>query len=254
LLIVPLALIAAIRYRPSLGRGNNVTTATAVPADVDRWGRLVRRTGIAGLISVAMLFAPIVAISTLGEPPFTATAEQARTFFTNGSVGWPQLVTVVPKLAAIGLIWFFVGLALLLARAEGKPPWRSGVALVSGVMLAAYLLLDVSWDAASFGAADLDPAVASFAFDLGNLGFANIWLAMGSFAISCGWILLSTRALGRWLGWWAIMAGIGLILVRFAWSSEIWFAPYALFWLWVIIVCIQLIRRNIALPEAAEAA
>jgi hypothetical protein len=46
-------------------------------------------------------------------------------------------------------------------------------------------------------------------------------------------------------------------LARF-WSGspgrgEIWFAPYALFWLWVIIVCIQLIRRRIALPQAAAA-
>jgi hypothetical protein len=46
--------------------------------------------------------------------------------------------------------------------------------LVSGVMLAAYLLLDVRWDAASYGAAELDSAVASFVFDVGNLGFANI--------------------------------------------------------------------------------
>jgi len=145
-----------------------------------------------------------------------------------------------------------VGLALLLAQAEGSPPWRSGVALVSGVLLAAYLLLDVSWDAASYGAADLDPAVASFAFDLGNLGFANVWLAMGSFAVCCGWVVLSTRVLGRWLGWWAIVAGVGLILVRFAWSGEIWFAPYSLFWLWVIIVCIQLIRRKIAFPAQNE--
>jgi hypothetical protein len=61
-------------------------------------------------------------------------------------------------LAAIGLIWFLVGLALLLARAEGKTPWRSGVALISGVMLAAYLLLDVTSEAASYGATDLDPA------------------------------------------------------------------------------------------------
>jgi hypothetical protein len=143
---------------------------------------------------------------------------------------------------------------LLLARAEGRPAWRSGVALVSGVMVAAYLLLDVSWDAASYGAADLDLPVASFAFDVGNLGFANIWLAMGSSAVCCGWVVLSTRALGQWLGWWAILAGVGLVLVRFAWSGEIWFAPYALFWLCMIIVCIQLIRRRIALPEATESA
>jgi hypothetical protein len=151
-----------------------VTTGAAVAADVERWGRLVPNTRIVGLITVGMLFAPIVAISTLGEPPFTATAEQARAFFANGSVGWVQLMSVVPNLAAIGLIWFLVGLALLLARAEGKPAWRSGVALVSGVMLAAYLLLDVRWDATSYGAAELDSAVASFVFDVGNLGFANI--------------------------------------------------------------------------------
>lgn len=228
-----------------------MTTTTAAPVDVERWTRLARKTGIVGLIAVGLLFAPIVAISTLGEPPFTATAEQAQAFFSNGSVGWAQLATVVPKLAAIGLIWFVVGLALLLSSAEGNPPWRSGVALVSGALVPAYLLLDAGWDAASYGAADLDPAVASFAFDLGNLGFANIWLAMGSFAISCGWVVLSTRFLARWLGWWAIVAGVGLILVRFAWAGEIWLAPYALFWLWMIIVCIQLIRRKITWPETA---
>jgi hypothetical protein len=48
-------------------------------------------------------------------------------------------------------------------------------------------------------------------------------------------------------------AGGWLILVRFAWSAEILFAPYALFWLWVIIVCIELICRKIALPEEAAA-
>ena len=176
-----------------------MTTTTAVSVVVDRWARLVRKTGIAGLITVGMLFGPIVAISTLGEPPFTATAEHAQAFFTNGSVGWAQLVTVVNNLGAIGLIWFVVGLALLLARAEGSPPWRSGVALVSGVLLAAYLLLDVSWDAAPYGAADLDPAVASFAFDLGNLGFANVWLAMGSFAVCCGWVVLASSG-GGWAG------------------------------------------------------
>jgi hypothetical protein len=77
-----------------------VTTATALAADVDRWGRLVRRTGIVGLITVGMLFAPIIALSTHGEPPFTATPEQALAFFTNASVagrslclwfpGWPR--------------------------------------------------------------------------------------------------------------------------------------------------------------------
>jgi hypothetical protein len=75
-----------------------VTTTTAVSVVVDRWAPLIRGTGIAGLITVGMLFAPIVAISTLDEPPFRATPEQAQAFFTNGSVGWVQLATVVTNL------------------------------------------------------------------------------------------------------------------------------------------------------------
>jgi hypothetical protein len=155
------------------------------------------------------------------------------------------------SLSAIGLIWFVVGLSLLLGKAEGNPPWWSAVALVSGVVLPAYLLVDVSWNAASFGAADIDPAVASFAFDSGNLGFANIWLAMASFAVCCGWVVLSTRVVRRWLGWWAIASGLGLGVSRFFWTSAIWYLPYAAFWIWVIVLCIQLIRQRATLPEPA---
>ena len=226
-------------------------TTPVVAVEVDRWRRLARGTGIAGLVTIVALFTPIVAISTQGEPSFDATAAEAQTFFSNGGAGWLQTASAVVGLAGIGVIWFVVGLGLLLARAEGSPPWRSAVAVASGLMLAAYQFLDVSWDAASYGNADLDPAVASYAFDVGNLGFANVWMAMGSFAICAGWVVLSTRMLGRWLGWWAVIAGAGLVLVRFAWEGELWFAPYALFWLWVIIVCVQLIRLRVVWPDPA---
>ena len=88
---------------------------------LDSWARLSRVTGVTGLITIALLFGPIIAISTLGEPPFVATAEQARAFFVNGSVAWAQTATAATNLAAIGLVWFVVGLTLLLGRAEGSP-------------------------------------------------------------------------------------------------------------------------------------
>ena len=221
-----------------------MTSATrTAKTQADPWTRMIRSTGVIGLGTIVLLFTSIIAISTVGEPPFVASAEQARAFFVNGSRGWVQAVTALTSLAAIGLIWFVVGLSLLLGRAEGSPPWRSAIALVSGVMLPAYLLLDVSWNAASFGAADLDLAVASYAFDFGNLGFANVWLAMGSFAVCCGWLVVSTRVVGRWLGWWAIASGLGLVVSRFFWTSALWYLPYFAFWVWMIIVCIQLFWR-----------
>jgi hypothetical protein len=102
-----------------------------------------------------------------------ASPEEALTLYLNSTAGWVQTAMAVVDLAAIGWIWFVVGLGLLLGRAEGSPPWRSAVALVSGVILGAFLLLNTSSNAASFGATDLDRAVASYAFDVSTLGFAN---------------------------------------------------------------------------------
>ena len=59
---------------------------------------------------------------------------------------------------------------------------------VVGLITIAVLFAPISWDAASFGSTDLDLSVASYAFDSGNIAFANVWLAMASFAVACGWL------------------------------------------------------------------
>ena len=171
----------------------------------NQWGRLSRATGIAGLVAFVLVFVPIIAISTQNEPPFTATADEAHAFLVRaGEVGWADLAGTAVALAALVLVWSVARLSRLLARAEGSPPWRSVVAGVSGVLLPAYGLFGVSWDAAGNRAADIDPGLAAYAFDVGNLGFANVWDATGSFAIAAGWVVVSTRMLPRGLGWWAI--------------------------------------------------
>ena len=45
---------------------------------------------------------------------------------------------------------------------------------VFGALFAAYLFTDASWEAAGNRGADLDPGLAHFAFDMGNIGFANV--------------------------------------------------------------------------------
>ena len=222
---------------------NAVHTSPTAPA----WARMSRATGIAGLVGVVLLFVPIVALSTQGEPPFTATAEQAHAFFVQaGAAGWSDVASSTVVLAGFALLWWLTGLAQIFGRAEGSPPWRSVAALASGLLLPAYLVLNVNWVAAGRRAGEIDPGVAAYAFDVGNLGFANIWVALGAFAVASGWLILDTRVLGRWLGWWAIIAGAGLVLSRFVWTSQIWIAPYVLFWIWAVVVSVQLIRGRAA--------
>lgn len=216
----------------------------------DRWRELDRATGIAGIIATILLFAPIIAISTLGEPGFNATREESAEFFQNGDTAWVTAAEATAALGMLAFLWFVAGLTTLLRRAEGAPAWRSTVALVSGVLVAAYGVIDASWDAAFNRGDELDAGVAIFAFDLGNLGFANAWLALGSFAIATGWVLIASRALAAWWGWWAIVAGVGLVAVRYAWESYAWTAPYFIFWAWVIAIAIRLIARPTLVPRA----
>jgi hypothetical protein len=142
----------------------------------------------------------------------------------------------------VALIWFAVGLALLLARAEGRPPWRSSIATASALVFVG-LVLHAPGEAASYRAQTLTPELAAYAFDVGNLGFANGWVAMGSFVLCAGWAMISTRFAPRWLGWLAVAGGGGLVLSRAVWTSEIWLVPYGFFWLWLIIVSVRLLRR-----------
>lgn len=199
---------------------------------------------------MVVLFTPIIAISSLGEPPLEADSGDIATFFHNADAGWVEAAEATASLGMLAFLWFVVGLALLLRRAEGEPAWRSTIVLVSGVLVAAYGVLDASWDAAIHRGTEIDDMLAAYAFDVGNIGFANSWLALASLTVSAGSVSISTGALPRWTGWCAMGIGIGLVFARYFWFFEgLWLVPYGLFWMWVIIVCVQMIRG----PRASRA-
>jgi hypothetical protein len=89
-----------------------------------------------------------------------------------------------------------VGLSILSRRAEGEAAWRSAIAMGSGVLFVALGLSGIGNEAAvAFRAGDLDPQIARYAFDQGQAAFANGRVALGSFAVCCGWVIASTRFL-----------------------------------------------------------
>jgi hypothetical protein len=192
---------------------------------------------------MVLLFGPIIALASAGEPPLEATAAEAVEYFRNIEATWAQLVMAASTLGMISSLWFFVSFGFLLGHAEGDPPWRSTIATLSGALLAAYGLVGASWEAASLHGGRITPEVADFAYTLGNVGFANAWIALASFALCSGWVILSTRVLEHWMGWWIVVAGLGLMVARFVWTIDLWTVWYMLFWLWLLVVCIRLIRR-----------
>lgn len=91
--------------------------------------------------------------------------------------------------------------------------------------------------------------MARYAFDLGNLSFANGWVATGAISICAGVIFLTAKDLPNWVGWWAVIAGVGQVLARAIWTSELAFLPFAAFWLWAAVVSVLLLRGLLAVTE-----
>jgi hypothetical protein len=216
--------------------------APKTAAAADPWRQLSRVTGVAGLVAPVLVLGPISAASGQ-EPGFTGTAAEVRAFFLSTGGSAHALGSALATVGLVSILWFAVALAVLSARAEGTPAWRSAIAAVSA---STFVILNLSggWEAASYRAAGLTDELALYAFDEGNLTFANSWVAMGSFAAGVGWVVLRARWAPRWLGWMALASGVGLVLVRFAWTGQLWFVPYALFWLWVIALSIHLLRTS----------
>jgi hypothetical protein len=212
------------------------------PTDIAR-RRLFRAAGIAGLAAVVLIFGAVV-VGTRTEPSFTATATEFLTYYRSPDTPAAQFRSFALTVGLIAFLWFVVALTTLLRQAEGEPPWRSSIAMASGILLPA-LALSGSEVAAGFRADDLDPQIARYAFDEAHVAFGNAWVALGSFAVCCGWVIASTRFLPRWLGWLAIASGVGLALCRISWTTPVFLLPYGLFWLWVLVVAVLLIRRGV---------
>jgi hypothetical protein len=220
-----------------------MTVANTGPdPDVGASRRLGRVTGVAGLAATVLILAPVV-IGTPPEPPFTANAPNFLAYYRSPHTVGAESRSFVFTIGLVAFVWFLMALTLLLRRAEGEAPWRSAIAMGSGVLFVA-LVLPENEVAAAFRADDLDPQIARYAFDEAQVAFANARVALGSFAVRCGWVIVSTRLLPRWAGWLASVSGVGLVLSRINRVSTTWLPFYLMFWLWMVAVAVLLLRRN----------
>jgi hypothetical protein len=208
-----------------------------------QWRTMSVGTGIAGLAGFVLLAASQALVQAGGgEPAFDAPGQEIVRFFETRNDTLYPIGSFLGLIAILALLWFFAGFSAVLRSAEGAPAWRSVAAFGSG-LACVILVMRPGWDLAGFRADEgVDPQLARFAYDDGNLGFANAWLALASFLFAAGWIIVSSRALPAWLGWVALLAAAGFLVGRAFWTTSIWLIPYALYWLWTIVISVQLLR------------
>jgi hypothetical protein len=210
---------------------------------------LARVTGAAGITTLVVVLGTSLA-NGYQSAAFTSDAEQAVAFFRSIDDGFGAISSFLTAVGLIALLWFAIGLALLLRRYDTGLPWRSAFLAGAGVVSVVSGQI-ASWDAAVFRSQDIDPQVARYAFDLGNLSFANGWVATGAVAICAGLIFLTARELPNWVGWWAVVVGVGQVLARAIWTSDLAFIPFAAFWLWTAVVSVLLLIGRLAV-EATD--
>jgi hypothetical protein len=212
---------------------------------------LERIIGLTGIVSTVVLFAATIAAAT-NEPELNASTAEAAEFIRSLDTAWIPPVEATADIGMMGLLWFMVGLALLLRRFEGEVPVRSTVAMLSGVLVAGFVVFDAAYQAGAHRSSELDDAVLAFAYDLDQIGFTNMWLPMGSFAFACGWLMVSTGAMPRWLGRWGMVAGIALALAQMTYLTGAGWIPYLAVWLWLLTTSVLLVRRPMVRRQPIE--
>jgi uncharacterized membrane protein len=209
---------------------------------------LARVTGVAGLVTLVVVLGSSLA-NDYQSASFTSDADETVTFFRSIDDSFGAFSSFATAVGLIAMLWFALGLALLLLRYDGPLPWRATFLAGAGVVSVVSGQI-ASWDAAALRSDDIDPQVARYAFDLGNLSFANSWVATGAVSLCAGLIIVSARSLPSWLGWWAIVAGIGQVLARAFWTHDAALAPGAAYWIWVAVLSVLLILGRFAVAEA----
>jgi hypothetical protein len=183
------------------------------------------------------------------EPSFTAPAAEIVAFFQNRDSALAAIGGYLSVLSLVAFLWFLGGLWEELRVVEEGNGGLSIIAVGSGLLAAAALSRPGGWPLAIFRIGEgLDPQIARLLFDEGNLNFANLWVALGSMLLAAGLVFRRSPRHPRWLGPASIVLAVSLLLARLVWTSSVAFAPYVLFWLWLIALGVLMWRRT---PQAA---
>lgn len=219
---------------------------TGLDATGRQWRTMSVSGGVAGITGL-VLVAVSQALQQVGggEPAFDASADEIQRFLEARDDTLYPIGTFLALIAVLALACFVSTLWVVLREVEERPAWRSAFAFVAGIMFVV-LLMSPGWELAGFRVDDgVEPQIARYAYDMGNLGFANAWVAMAAFLAAASSVTLPAGVLPRWISWCGLAAAVGLLAGRAVWTTSVWLIGYSLFWVWVVAISIQFLRGRV---------
>src|SRR5438034_1238614 len=109
---------------------------------------LARITGACGLITVVVVLGSSLA-NNYQSASMTSNADETVRFFRSIDDTFGQFSSFATAVGLIAMLWFSLGLALLLRRYDGPLPWRSAFLAGAGVISVVSGQI-ASWDAAAY--------------------------------------------------------------------------------------------------------
>ena len=216
----------------------------------------LRMSAASGVLFVALWFGAF--FFSGGFPDLTASQSQLASDYAHYA-GRLWAGDHMSRLSVVFLVLFLAGVWLVLQRSEAGTGWLSAVALGSGLLFAGLILLGVLFPAVArelgacaggappasgcdFGRQHVDAYVFSVLYSLTGavevLAITPLSVLLGAVAA----VVLSKRALPRWLGWSA--AGLAVLALA-ASAFDVIFPIYLLFALWVLGTSAVLVRWRV---------
>jgi hypothetical protein len=200
--------------------------------------------GAAGILSVVLQFG-FSLIGGTGEPAFDAPAGDWLTQYQN----LHDLFLVAPYVSGLPMLFFlfFVGALHLKLRSVGNGESLGSIAvLLFGGVAATLLLVAIGAGAAAVLRVGhgLDLSGASTLSGLANEFFVMSWFALGGLLLATGLGAIASHALPTWVSWSGMVIGLLLVIAPAAQLTAFGLIPFFLYYLWVVVVGVVLIRNT----------
>jgi hypothetical protein len=203
----------------------------------DRWGWVTPATGV-GFVVI------LVAGGLIGgnSPDPDASGQQLLAFYDENGGSWTA-AALLGGFATAFLVFFGGYVRGVLRQGDADGGSLPSIALAGAAIAAVGLQLEAGFTFALASAPDegLDPAGAETLNVLTEYAFFPLSVGAAVFGLAAGISALRTRALPRWLGWVAVVAGALFLTPAFVVA-----APLLL--LWIVVVGAMGIRASSSGP------
>ena len=200
-------------------------------------GSWARYAPLSGLVFAVLV---VVAIIVGGfDSVSTDDSTQEVIDFWSDNDGRQIASAIIGALAMIPFLWFLGVLRSTLRLAEGGTGRLSATAYAGGIVIVGFSLVNSALQfAVADSVGDVPPVVTQSMSVLYNDFFLGFPVGFITLLIATALVLLRTRALPAWLGWFALVLGIAGFL------GPIGFFAFLVFLVWAAIVSVLLYQQG----------